>query len=37
MGRLGYPRYGAQGGDWGSLVTAALGRRHPRAGCSGCT
>jgi pimeloyl-ACP methyl ester carboxylesterase len=29
MGRLGYPRYGAQGGDWGSLVTAALGRRHP--------
>jgi len=29
MGRLGYPRYGAQGGDWGSLVSAALGRRHP--------
>src|ERR1700721_1256562 len=29
MVRLGYPRYGAQGGDWGSLVTAALGRRHP--------
>ena len=29
MGRLGYPRYGAQGGDWGSLVTSALGRRHP--------
>ena len=29
MARLGYPRYGAQGGDWGSLVTAALGRRHP--------
>jgi epoxide hydrolase len=28
MGRLGYPRYGAQGGDWGSLVAAALGRRH---------
>ena len=22
---LGYPRYAAQGGDWGSLVTAALG------------
>ena len=29
MARLGYPRYGAQGGDWGSMVTAALGRRHP--------
>jgi hypothetical protein len=29
MGRLGYPRYGAQGGDWGSMVTVALGRRHP--------
>jgi len=23
--RLGYPRYGAQGGDWGSFVTAWLG------------
>jgi microsomal epoxide hydrolase len=22
MGELGYPRYGAQGGDWGSVVTA---------------
>jgi pimeloyl-ACP methyl ester carboxylesterase len=29
MVRLGYPRYGAQGGDWGSLVAAAIGRRHP--------
>lgn len=29
MGSLGYARYGAQGGDWGSRVTAALGRRHP--------
>jgi pimeloyl-ACP methyl ester carboxylesterase len=29
MARLGYPRYGAQGGDWGSRVTSALGRRHP--------
>ncbi|HXZ66280.1 MAG TPA: epoxide hydrolase, partial [Streptosporangiaceae bacterium] len=28
MTRLGYPRYGAQGGDWGSGVTAALGSRH---------
>ncbi len=29
MARLGYPRYGAQGGDWGSRVTMALGQRHP--------
>jgi len=29
MGRLGYQRYGAQGGDWGSLVTMNLGWRHP--------
>jgi epoxide hydrolase len=29
MGRLGYPRYGAQGGDWGSWVAKALGQRHP--------
>ncbi len=28
MTRLGYLRYGAQGGDWGSGVTAALGSRH---------
>ncbi|HYO64974.1 MAG TPA: epoxide hydrolase [Archangium sp.] len=25
---LGYPRYGAQGGDWGGLVTTALGVEH---------
>jgi microsomal epoxide hydrolase len=25
MLRLGYPRYGAQGGDWGAFVTAWLG------------
>jgi pimeloyl-ACP methyl ester carboxylesterase len=25
MAALGYGRYGAQGGDWGSMVTAALG------------
>ncbi len=25
MDRLGYARYGAQGGDWGSAVTSALG------------
>ena len=29
MERLGYERFLAQGGDWGSEVTAALGRRHP--------
>ena len=25
MDRLGYARYGAQGGDWGSAVTTAIG------------
>ena len=25
---LGYPRYFAQGGDWGSAVTCAIGARH---------
>ncbi len=25
MDRLGYPSYGAQGGDWGSAVTTAIG------------
>jgi pimeloyl-ACP methyl ester carboxylesterase len=29
MARLGYGRYGAQGGDWGSMVTVGLGMRHP--------
>ena len=29
MSRLGYSRYGAQGGDWGSQVTTALGVLHP--------
>jgi epoxide hydrolase len=29
MGRLGYSRYGAQGGDWGSAVTTALGAQDP--------
>jgi epoxide hydrolase len=29
MRRLGYRRYGAQGGDWGSTVTTALAIRHP--------
>jgi len=27
MGRLGYERYGAQGGDWGAAVTTAIGRQ----------
>jgi len=30
-GRLGYPNYLAQGGDWGSLVTAKLGLHHPES------
>ncbi|MFI6214037.1 epoxide hydrolase [Nocardia brasiliensis] len=29
MHRLGYARYGAQGGDWGARITMALARRHP--------
>ena len=29
MDRLGYSRYGAQGGDWGSAVTTALGAQDP--------
>jgi pimeloyl-ACP methyl ester carboxylesterase len=29
MARLGYDRYGAQGGDWGSAVTSRLAVRHP--------
>ncbi len=27
---LGYERYAAQGGDWGSLVTQQLGHRYPQ-------
>jgi len=27
MSRLGYTRYGAQGGDWGALITSMLGLR----------
>ncbi len=30
MARLGYDRYGAQGGDWGAMVTTLLGSNHPR-------
>ena len=29
MAALGYRRFGAQGGDWGSAVSAALGAMHP--------
>ena len=29
MERLGHPRFGAQGGDWGSWVSAALALQHP--------
>ena len=29
MARLGYDRYVAQGGDWGSAVTTAVGARDP--------
>ncbi len=28
MARLGYARYGAQGGDWGSAVTTSLGAAY---------
>ena len=29
MTALGYERFGAQGGDWGSAVTMAIGQQHP--------
>ena len=29
MDRLGYARYGVQGGDWGGLIARELGRTHP--------
>ncbi|WP_199434606.1 epoxide hydrolase family protein [Qaidamihabitans albus] len=29
MARLGYERYGAQGGDWGTSITTAIGRLAP--------
>jgi len=34
MARLGYARYLAQGGDWGSAVTIAIGRADPEH-CAG--
>jgi epoxide hydrolase len=30
MSRLGYERYGAQGGDWGAAVTTQIGRNEGR-------
>ncbi|MFF4833792.1 epoxide hydrolase family protein [Streptomyces sp. NPDC001315] len=29
MARLGYERFGAQGGDWGAAISRELGRAHP--------
>ncbi|MFE7031905.1 epoxide hydrolase family protein [Streptomyces sp. NPDC057621] len=29
MDRLGYRRFGAQGGDWGAAISRELGRTHP--------
>jgi pimeloyl-ACP methyl ester carboxylesterase len=29
MARLGYDRYGAQGGDWGAMVTTSIGQHDP--------
>ncbi|MEY9848990.1 epoxide hydrolase family protein [Streptacidiphilus sp. MAP5-3] len=29
MRRLGYPRYGVQGGDWGSAISREIGRTSP--------
>ena len=26
---LGYERFGAEGGDWGAIVTGWLGHAHP--------
>src|SRR4029453_3283132 len=34
MGRLGYTRYVAQGGDWGSIITTTLAQQRP-AGLAG--
>ncbi len=36
MGRLGYERYGAQGGDWGAMVTSLLGQNHSAGAAGGC-
>jgi epoxide hydrolase len=29
MAHLGYDRYGAQGGDWGAMVTTSIGQQDP--------
>jgi epoxide hydrolase len=29
MARLGYQRYGAQGGDWGTSITTSIGQQDP--------
>jgi len=29
MARLGYERFGAQGGDWGAAISSVLGYKHP--------
>src|SRR3712207_3555016 len=34
MAQVGYERYGAQGGDWGAMVTTAIGVRD-REHCAG--
>ncbi|HEX9176233.1 MAG TPA: epoxide hydrolase [Mycobacterium sp.] len=34
MTRLGYDRYGAQGGDWGAAVTTAIGRNGESNHCA---
>jgi len=34
MRRLGHPRYVAQGGDWGAMVTTCIGIQDPE-GCAG--
>jgi pimeloyl-ACP methyl ester carboxylesterase len=35
MHELGYPRFLAQGGDWGSLITCAMGARNAADGVDG--
>ncbi len=37
MQRLGYPRYGAAGGDWGAIITTDLSGRARAPACAGCT
>jgi pimeloyl-ACP methyl ester carboxylesterase len=29
MARLGYERYGAQGGDWGTSISTSIGQQDP--------